>query len=77
MEGDLATALLERDISQCNGNFEVRGSRYKAGCKLAVRDVDYDTTMDTEFWPQGTRTRPWESRPKNDSNDKDDDSFSE
>ena len=55
----------------------VKNSRTKSGCKLTVHEADYDTAMDRDFWPRGSKVRPWRSRPRNESNDEDDRSFSE
>ena len=56
----------------------VKNCRTKSGCKLTVQEVDYEKAIRKDFWPQGSRVRPWPPRPKSDTNDDDDDeSFSE
>ena len=55
----------------------VKGSRLKSGCKLTVHDTDYDMAMRREFWPKGTTIRIWKQRPRDDSNEDEDESLSE
>ena len=42
----------------------MNGSRIKAGCKVTVRDEDYDRALTLDFWPRGAIVRPWENRPR-------------
>ena len=64
-----------RAVDACT--IPVKGNRLKSGCKLTVRDSDYDTAMSRKFWPPGTSLRPWKQKPRSDSNEDDEGSTSE
>ena len=55
----------------------IKNCRVKSGVKLTVHEADYEKAMDVVFWPRGSRVRPWNQKPKNESNDDDDGTLSE
>ena len=39
--------------------------RAQVGCKLAVREMDFDRVMDEDFWPEDVTVREWRYKPRN------------
>ena len=39
--------------------------RAQVGCKLAVREMDFEKVMDEEFWPEDVSVREWRKKPRN------------
>ena len=37
----------------------------QVGCKIAVREIDFETVMDDEFWPEYATVREWVRKPRN------------
>ena len=40
--------------------------RAQVGCKIAVREMDFDKVMDECFWPDDVSVREWRNKPRND-----------
>ena len=40
--------------------------REQVGCKLAVREMDFERVMNESFWPEDVSVREWRRKPKSD-----------